>query len=189
MIGYYRMAGTFIEACGCATLCPCWVDDDPDEGECTGLVTRVIAEGHRDEVSVAGRTVVAVTGHGGHRHDEGVTTVLFVDDDADAAAAAKLADASSGRIEPGAGWTIRVGGARLAVRAGRRVAAQLRRGDDTTQPGRHGAASRAANPGPRGRALRTDRLELGVPELPGGPLTVKARSGMAGAFAYVHLPG
>jgi hypothetical protein len=32
-----RLAGTFIECCDCYTICPCWVDDTPDEDHCSGI--------------------------------------------------------------------------------------------------------------------------------------------------------
>ncbi|WP_396415809.1 DUF1326 domain-containing protein [Kocuria sp.] len=34
----YTLTGEFLEACDCTVICPCWVDDDPTEGHCTGFV-------------------------------------------------------------------------------------------------------------------------------------------------------
>ena len=34
----YTLTGSFIEACDCFIVCPCWVDEDADDGHCTGLV-------------------------------------------------------------------------------------------------------------------------------------------------------
>jgi hypothetical protein len=80
----YKLRGTFIEACDCFELCPCWVDDDPDEGHCTGLVAWAIRSGEIDGVDVSRCRVVAITTHSGRRRPDGAgpsraTTALFVD--------------------------------------------------------------------------------------------------------------
>ncbi len=30
----YQLEGTLLEACSCGVLCPCWIGEDPDGGEC-----------------------------------------------------------------------------------------------------------------------------------------------------------
>jgi hypothetical protein len=45
MITSYALRGDFIESCDCFDLCPCWVDDDPDEDHRTGLVVWKLGEG------------------------------------------------------------------------------------------------------------------------------------------------
>src|SRR3979411_2102191 len=30
----YLLEGTLLEACSCGVLCPCWIGDDPDGGQC-----------------------------------------------------------------------------------------------------------------------------------------------------------
>jgi hypothetical protein len=30
----YQLEGTLLEACSCGVLCPCWIGEDPDDGEC-----------------------------------------------------------------------------------------------------------------------------------------------------------
>lgn len=78
-MGYY-LSGHFIEACDCTVICPCWVDDEPVGGHCTGLVAWNITEGTIDGTDVAGATVVSVSTHGGFRRDGNrTTTVLYVD--------------------------------------------------------------------------------------------------------------
>lgn len=32
-----RLAGDFLECCDCQTICPCWVDETPDEDHCSGI--------------------------------------------------------------------------------------------------------------------------------------------------------
>lgn len=75
----YDFSGTFVEACDCFDLCPCWVDDDPDEGHCTGLVAWRIEEGSIDGVDVVGRYVVAVTAHSGSRRTSPAATIVHLE--------------------------------------------------------------------------------------------------------------
>lgn len=81
-ISSYHLSGHFIEACDCTVICPCWVDDDPEGGHCTGLVAWTMAAGSTiDDQDVAGCTVVSVSTHGGsRRRSDSTTTVLYVDD-------------------------------------------------------------------------------------------------------------
>lgn len=85
--GTDAVAGWFIETCDCETLCPCWVDDDPDDNHCTGLFAWVIEHGRLagDEglVDVAGARVVSISTHNGRRRDPdgGRYSALFVDVD------------------------------------------------------------------------------------------------------------
>ncbi|PVZ10181.1 DUF1326 domain-containing protein [Actinomycetospora cinnamomea] len=95
----YDFEGLFIEACDCFELCPCWVDDQPDEGHCTGLVAWDLTRGEIDGVGVAGTRVVAVTSHGSGRRDRGATTVLHVD--ADEAAQQRVLEAAFAPDEEG----------------------------------------------------------------------------------------
>ena len=39
----YRLVGRFLEACDCYAICPCWIDELPDEDRCTGLYVWDIA--------------------------------------------------------------------------------------------------------------------------------------------------
>ena len=81
------LEGWFIETCDCETLCPCWVDDDPDDNHCTGLFAWVIDDGRLagDEglVDVGGARVVSCSTHNGRRRDPdgGRYSVVFVDVD------------------------------------------------------------------------------------------------------------
>ena len=34
----YRLEGSLLEVCDCNTLCPCWIGEDPDCGECHSVV-------------------------------------------------------------------------------------------------------------------------------------------------------
>jgi hypothetical protein len=94
-ISSYDISGRFIEACDCYSLCPCWVDDEPDEAHCTGLVAWTVT-GEIDGVDIEDRHVVAVTGHGGGRRADRAISVLFVDARASRAELVKLGAAFSG---------------------------------------------------------------------------------------------
>jgi hypothetical protein len=80
----YKLNGRFVEACDCRLMCPCWTDDEPDDGHCTGLFAWTLDAGSTvDELPVAGARVVCVTAHLGRRRGEAAKentlSVLFVD--------------------------------------------------------------------------------------------------------------
>lgn len=84
MITSYALHGDFLESCDCFDLCPCWVDDDPDEDHCTGLVVWRLGEDStistgEGGLDVSGAVVAAVTGHSGGRRTASAFTVLYVD--------------------------------------------------------------------------------------------------------------
>src|SRR5215211_4939444 len=56
----YSLQGTLTEACSCNVLCPCWIGEDPDGGECFGVVAWHIDSGQVTGIDVSGRSVVAV---------------------------------------------------------------------------------------------------------------------------------
>lgn len=88
----YSLTGEFLESCDCTVICPCWVDDDPIGGHCTGFILWRIDVGTIDhidpsdkskrvvELDVADCKVVSVSTHSGNRRQGGATTsVLYVD--------------------------------------------------------------------------------------------------------------
>jgi hypothetical protein len=95
----YNISGDFIETCDCFLMCPCWVDDDPDEGHCTGLFAwQLGARSRIDGVDVSGRTVVSVSTHTGNRRGGGTATALFIDADASTDQLVLLGQAFSGEL-------------------------------------------------------------------------------------------
>lgn len=56
----YRLEGTLLEACSCGILCPCWVGEDPDGGECFGVNAYHIASGRVGGVDVGGMNFITV---------------------------------------------------------------------------------------------------------------------------------
>lgn len=78
----YAFEGTFLEACDCYVVCPCWTGGGPDEGMCVGMFCWRIERGwidHEDARIAVGRCdVAAVTTHVGRKQDLR-QTVLFID--------------------------------------------------------------------------------------------------------------
>ena len=75
----YRFSGHFIESCDCTVICPCWVDDDPVGGHCTGFIAWQIDQGGIavvDGTRVDGCKVVSVATHAGNRRDGDNTTTM-----------------------------------------------------------------------------------------------------------------
>jgi hypothetical protein len=54
----YSFTGTLIEACSCNVLCPCWVGEDPDLGDCRGLLSFHVDTGRIRGLDVSDLTVV-----------------------------------------------------------------------------------------------------------------------------------
>jgi hypothetical protein len=207
----YKLEGTFIEACDCFELCPCWVDDDPDEGHCTGLVAWNIRKGEIGGVDVAGCRVVAVTAHNGRRRSEGASTVLLIDtEDASEEKFSALSEAFgsgesgltdlvevTGRLVGGPrraaiavredddGWSVQVGAGQKPPFV--RACGDKLSFDDNVDPLHldRTALHKELHINGRVVAQRTEGLTIVLPELGGsGYLDVSARSGMSGEFKY-----
>ena len=82
----YHVTGEFIEACDCRVICPCWVDELPDNGSCTGFFAwSLAADSIVGDVDVSGHRVVSVSTHLGRRSrgagtpgsDQGVTMLYL----------------------------------------------------------------------------------------------------------------
>ena len=50
----YLLVGTLLEACSCGVLCPCWIGEDPDGGECFAFNAYHFDTGHIGGVDVSG---------------------------------------------------------------------------------------------------------------------------------------
>lgn len=75
----YAIEGKLLEACSCAAVCPCWVGDDPDGGECDGLVAYHYERGEIDGVDVSGLTLALAVHIPGNVLKGGWKVVAFVD--------------------------------------------------------------------------------------------------------------
>jgi hypothetical protein len=98
----YEMRGQFLEACDCAVPCPCWFVEDPEDGECTGIIAWHIEQGVIDGVEVSGLTAVSVSHHSGARGAPGehanMRLALIIDEQASEEQEQALARAFSGQL-------------------------------------------------------------------------------------------
>lgn len=56
----YNLQGTLLEACSCDVLCPCWIGEDPDTGDCKAFVAYNYDRGEINGVDVSGLEMVNV---------------------------------------------------------------------------------------------------------------------------------
>src|SRR5215218_7974353 len=56
----YELEGTLLEVCTCGVLCPCWVGEDPDGGDCLSVLSYHFTEGTIRGVDVSGRTIANI---------------------------------------------------------------------------------------------------------------------------------
>jgi hypothetical protein len=94
----YRLVGRFLEACDCYAICPCWIDEPPDEGKCSGLYAWDISDGQINGREVGGLRVASVSFHQGNRKGSRQRVVLVVDKRADHEQREVLAAAFSGQL-------------------------------------------------------------------------------------------
>ena len=75
----YSLQGTLTEACSCNVLCPCWIGEDPDGGECFAIVAWHIDSGQVTGIDVPG-SLVAVAHIPGNILAGNWELVLLVDE-------------------------------------------------------------------------------------------------------------
>jgi hypothetical protein len=81
--GGYLLEGTLLEACSRGVLCPCWVGENPDLGECFAAVAWHYDKGVIGGVDVSSHTAVAITHIPGNiLTPKSWRLVLFIDDTA-----------------------------------------------------------------------------------------------------------
>ncbi len=56
----YELEGALLEVCTCNILCPCWVGEDPDNGDCQSIMAWHFDSGTIDGVDVSGLTFAGV---------------------------------------------------------------------------------------------------------------------------------
>jgi len=203
----YSITGVFTEACDCTLICPCWLDDAPDEDHCTGLFAWQLDHGASiDGAGVGGLSVVSVSTHSGGRRAGSTSTAIFVSQAATDDQFALLTEAFSGRLDGPLADLADVSGAVL-VTARARVEVTADTAGWHIFVGRNGAnvlevtgsavsfdegepltlANTALNKELGSGAVvahRTDSLAVRVPALPGAYLDVRGRSAMRGRFQY-----
>jgi|Tabmets5t2r1_1033131.scaffolds.fasta_scaffold09223_4 hypothetical protein len=94
----YSLEGTLLEVCSCGVLCPCWVGEDPDGGECTSVVAYRIDRGQVTGIDVSGHSAVMVNHIPGNVLAGNWEVVLLVDDGATSEQRDALVGVFSGRL-------------------------------------------------------------------------------------------
>jgi hypothetical protein len=94
----YDLRGTFLEACDCYVICPCWAGEGPDGGHCTGLFVWYVREGTIDGVDVSGLSTASASVHEGHRSGGGWRVSMLIDERASAEQREALVSAFSGKM-------------------------------------------------------------------------------------------
>ena len=76
----YLLEGTLLEACSCGVLCPCWIGEDPDGGQCFAFNAYHFDSGTINGVDVSGLNIVNVVHIPGNVLAPGSwKVVMFVD--------------------------------------------------------------------------------------------------------------
>ncbi|MFW5678715.1 MAG: DUF1326 domain-containing protein [Pseudomonadota bacterium] len=96
--GGYVLDGTLLEICSCNTPCPCFIGEDPDGGECFGVIAFRLDKGTIGEVDVSGLTLVNVAHIPGNALAGNWRLVLLVDDRASETQQAALLAAFGGDL-------------------------------------------------------------------------------------------
>jgi hypothetical protein len=200
----YSLRGTFLEVCDCFTICPCWSDRVPDEGECTGAFAWFVSEGSIDGIDVSGRKTVSVSMHEGHRDGAKQRVMLFVDDAASKEQAEAMAAVFSGRLGgPLRELSVLLGellgietspiemtfdGNRSRLTVGRRIVAETTASIGST--GEITTLSDGRLSSVLGRTAQvgvSQRLKVGMPGH-GIDIDLRGRSSMRGQFSYENSP-
>ena len=56
----YVLEGTLLEACSCGVLCPCWIGEDPDGGQCFAFNAYHFDSGRINGTDVSGLNIVNI---------------------------------------------------------------------------------------------------------------------------------
>jgi hypothetical protein len=78
----YELEGSLLEVCTCDVLCPCWIGEDPDGGECLSVVAYHFDRGTVAGVDISSLTVASAVHIPGNILAGNWKQVLFVDDSA-----------------------------------------------------------------------------------------------------------
>jgi hypothetical protein len=78
----YDLEGSLLEVCTCDVLCPCWIGENPDNGDCQSVVAYHFDRGTIRGVDVSGLTAASVVYIPGNVLDGNWKQVLFIDDKA-----------------------------------------------------------------------------------------------------------
>jgi len=94
----YQLEGSLLEVCTCKVICPCWVGEDPDGGQCDGIVAYHVDRGTVDGVDVSGRTFVLLAHIPGNVLKGNWRAVVYLDDKATPQQQEALLNAFTGKL-------------------------------------------------------------------------------------------
>ncbi|MGH3341083.1 MAG: DUF1326 domain-containing protein [Propionibacteriaceae bacterium] len=94
----YRLEGSLLEVCDCNTLCPGWIGEDPDGGECHSVVAYHLERGDIAGVDVSGLTLVSVVHIPGNVLAGNWRQLMLVDDRASDEQMDAMVDCFSGKL-------------------------------------------------------------------------------------------
>jgi len=83
----YDLEGTLLEVCSCDVLCPCWIGEDPDQGDCVSVVAYTFDRGTIAGQDVSGLAIASVVHIPGNVLAGNWRRVLLIDDNANDAQA------------------------------------------------------------------------------------------------------
>lgn len=76
----YNLDRALLEVCTCNILCPCWVGEDPDNGDCQSIMAWHFDKGTIDGVDVAGLTFAGVMDIPGNVLAGNWRAMVYIDD-------------------------------------------------------------------------------------------------------------
>ena len=95
----YNLQGTLLEACSCDVLCPCWIGEDPDSGDCKAFVAYHYDKGEINGIDVSGLSMINVAQIPGNvLVPKTWKVLLLIDDKATDDQAQAILDAYGGKL-------------------------------------------------------------------------------------------
>ena len=94
----YAIEGKLLEACSCGGMCPCWVGDDPDNGDCLSMNAYHYDRGEINGVDVAGLTLALVCHIPGNVLKGNWKVAAYLDDTATPAQKEAILAAHTGKL-------------------------------------------------------------------------------------------
>jgi hypothetical protein len=95
----YNLQGTLLEACSCNVLCPCWIGENPDNGNCEAFLGYHFDKGEINGIDVGGLSLVMVARIPGNvLTPKSWKVLVLMDDKATEAQAHAIVDAYTGKL-------------------------------------------------------------------------------------------
>ena len=94
----YDLEGTLLEVCSCDVLCPCWIGEDPDQGDCVSVVAYTFERGTIAGQDVSGLAIASVVHIPGNVLAGNWRRVLLIDDKASDEQAAAIEKFAKGEL-------------------------------------------------------------------------------------------